>query len=166
MTDQRVTIEAEAFPLMVRLGPQLLLMQPVSRTAVHGLDEAYTEAAFDLTTDIQSTGTSIDARWQVLPDHTHVLLVLHGRAPKPFELAIRYTLSSPTERQAFLDIAQHADTGPVALFIYPDRHDVAQAATALQKPDLPLFTSLGIGVEEALHCRTLHRLGRHPRKPA
>ncbi|MFF3958452.1 hypothetical protein ACFYY1_35345 [Streptomyces sp. NPDC001890] len=59
-------------------------------------------------------------------------------------------------------MAEHADTGPVSLWIYPDKEDAARAAVALQKQDMPLFGSLGIGVESDLHCRTLHRLGRNP----
>lgn len=163
MSDQTVTIEAQAFPLTAYLGPQLMLMQPVARDAVEGLDEAYTEACLDLTTGIQSTGTTIDARWKVAPDHSHALLLLFGRAPKPFELAVRFTLETARERQFFVGVAEHADTGPVSLWIYPDKEDVARAAVALQKQDLPLFTSLGIGVESDLHCRTLHRLSREPR---
>lgn len=158
-----VITEAEAFPLTVRVGPELMLMQPVGRNVVEGLDEAYTEACLDFTSRIQSTGTTIDARWKVAPDHSHVLLLLRGRAPKPFELAVRFTLETVRERRFFVDVAEHADAGRVSLWIYPDKEDAARAALALQKQDLPLFGSLGIGVESDLHCRTLHRLGREPR---
>ncbi|MGZ2361720.1 hypothetical protein LRE75_34440 [Streptomyces sp. 372A] len=162
MSDQPVIIEAVAFPLAAYLGPQLMLMQPVARDVVEGLDEAYTEACLDLTSGIQSTGTSIDARWRVAPDHSHVLLLLYGRTPKPFELAVRFTLGTAREREFFVGVAEHADIGPVSLWIYPDKDDVARAAAALQKQDMPLFGSLGIGVESELHCRTLHRLVRKP----
>ncbi|WP_306340139.1 hypothetical protein [Streptomyces sp. AS13] len=161
----QTVIDAEAFPLTVAVGPELMLMQPVSRKAVEGLSEAYTEACLDFTSGIQSTGTTIDARWKVAPDHTHVLLLLHGRTPKPFELAVRFTLETTGERDRrfFVNVAQHADAGRVSLWIYPDKEDAARAAVALQKQDLALFGSLGIGVESDLHCRTLHRLGREPR---
>ncbi|MFE2103601.1 hypothetical protein [Streptomyces sp. NPDC059468] len=162
MTDQMVTIDAEAFPLTVRVGPELMLMQPVARDAVEGLDAAYTEASLDFTTGIQTTGTTIDARWKVTPDHRHVLLLLYGRTPARFELAVRYTPQTAQERQTFVDIATHADTGRVSLWIYPDKEDTARAAVALQKQDA-LFAHLGIGVESDLHCRTLHRLSRAPR---
>lgn len=56
-------------------------MQPVARDAVEGLDAAYTEASLDFTTGIQTTGTTIDARWNVTPDHEHILLLLYGRTP-------------------------------------------------------------------------------------
>ncbi|OEJ22173.1 hypothetical protein AR457_40600 [Streptomyces agglomeratus] len=59
-------------------------------------------------------------------------------------------------------MAEHADTGSVSLWIYPDKEDVARAAVALQKQDLTLFGCLGIGVEAELQCRTLHRLSRKP----
>ncbi|MFD5064503.1 hypothetical protein [Streptomyces sp. NPDC058394] len=164
MSDQMVTIEAEAFPLTSYLGPELMLMQPVARDAIEGLDEAYTEASLDFASGIQSTGTTIDARWRVTPEHRHVLLLLYGRAPKQFELAVRFTLETARERQAFVDVAAHADTGRVSLWIYPDKEDVARAAVALQKRDVSLFGALGIGVESDLHCRTLHRLSRAPRR--
>ncbi|MEU6846303.1 hypothetical protein ABZ930_30955 [Streptomyces sp. NPDC046716] len=160
MTDPMVLIDAEAFPLTVRVGPELMLMQPVARDAVTGLDAAYTEAALDFTTGIQATGTTIDARWKVAPDHQHVVLQLLGRAPVRFELGVRYALDTDRERQMFIDIA--ADAGRVSLWIYPDKEDVARAAVALQKGD-DLFGHLGVGVESDLHCRTLHRLGRSPR---
>lgn len=106
----QTVIEAEAFPLTVSVGPDLMLMQPVSRNAVEGLDEAYTEACLDFTSGIQTTGTTIDARWKVAPDHSHVLLLLHGRTPKPFELAVRFTLETTGERDRrfFVEVAQHA----------------------------------------------------------
>ncbi|MDX3434267.1 hypothetical protein PV664_36075 [Streptomyces sp. ME01-18a] len=159
----QTVIEAEAFPLTVVLGPELMLMQPVSRDAVEGLDEAYTEACLDFTSGIQSTGTTIDARWKVAPDHSDVLLLLRGRALEPFELAVRFMLKTARERRFFVEVAEHADAGRVSLWIYPDKEDAARAAVALQKQDLPLFGSLGIGVESDLQCRTLHRLGREPR---
>ncbi|MFD0032895.1 hypothetical protein ACFVJK_32425 [Streptomyces sp. NPDC127172] len=64
-----VTIDATAFPLFVELGPSMMLLQPVPRDAVPGLDEAYAEASLDGTAGIQSTGTTIDAHWRVAPDH-------------------------------------------------------------------------------------------------
>lgn len=161
-----VTIEAEAFPLTTYVWPELMLMQPVARDAVAGLDEAYTEASLDFAAGIQSTGTTIDARWRVTADHRQVLLLLYGRAPKRFELAVRFTLDTAKRRQTFVDVAAHADTGRVSLWIYPDKGDVARAAVALQKRDLSLFGALGIGVERELHCRTLRRLSREPRQTA
>jgi hypothetical protein len=163
MSDLMPTIDAEAFPLYVVHGPHLMVMVPVARDAVAGLDEAYTEASLDLTTGIQSTGTTIDARWKVTPDHQHVLLQLYGRAPQPFELAVRFTVKTDRQRQGFLDMATFGDTGRVSLWIYPDKEDTARAAVALQKKDVELFTCLGIGVEEDMPCRTLHRLARPPR---
>ncbi len=162
----QTVIDAEAFPLTVAVGPELMLMQPVSRHAVEGLDEAYTEACLDFTSGIQSTGTTIDARWKVAPDHRHVLLLLYGRAPRLFELAVRFTLETARERRFFVKVAEDADAGRVSLWIYPDKEDAARAAVALQKRDMPLFGSLGIGVESDLPCRTLHRLGREPRPAA
>ncbi|MFE0737485.1 MULTISPECIES: hypothetical protein [Streptomyces] len=162
MSDLMPTIDAEAFPLYVVNGPHLMVMVPVARDAVAGLDEAYTEASLDLTTGIQSTGTTIDARWKVMPNHRHVLLQLYGRAPKPFELAVRFEVQTDRERQGFLDMAAFGDTGRVSLWIYPDKEDAARAAVALQKRDAELFVCLGIGVEEDMPCRTLHRLARPP----
>lgn len=49
MSEQMVTIDAETFPLTVRGGTELMLMQPVARDAVAGLDEACTEASLDFT---------------------------------------------------------------------------------------------------------------------
>jgi hypothetical protein len=157
------TIDAEAFPLFTRLGPSLMLMLPVDRDAVPGLDEAYTEASLDSTTGIQDAGTTIDAHWKVEADHLHVLLVLKGRAPKPFQLAVRFPSGADDERQFFTGLAAHAETGPVSLSIYPDKEDVARAVKALADQDATLFASLGIGVESEMHCRTLLRLNRSPR---
>lgn len=166
MSDPKAMIDAEAFPLHVAVGPHLMLMVPVPRDAVEGLDEVYTEASLDYTTGIQSTGATIDARWKVTPDHQHVLLQLHGRAPQTFELAVRFEVKTTEERQSFLDIAAFADTGQVNLLIYPDKKDVARAALALQKNDSGLFAALGIGVEDDMPCRTLHRLARPPHTAA
>ncbi|PJM97969.1 hypothetical protein CG740_37980 [Streptomyces sp. CB01201] len=156
------TIDAEAFPLHVVGGPHLMVMVPVARDAVDGLDEAYTEASLDCT-GIQSTGTTIDARWNVTPDHQHVLLRLYGQAPQRFELTVRFELKTARQRQGFLDMAVFADTGRVSLWIYPDKEDAARAAVAVQKKDTGLFVALGISVEEDISCRTLHRLARPPR---
>ncbi|MCW8103006.1 hypothetical protein [Streptomyces tauricus] len=161
MTDQRAIIDAETFPLFVFHGPELLVMQPVARDAVEGLDEAYTEASLDCT-GVQSAGTTIDARWEVTPDRRQVLLLLFGRAPARFELTVRYTLRTARERQGFLTIATHADTGRVSLWIYPDKEDTARAAVALQDRDPNLFVHLGICVEDDLQCHP-HRLSHPPR---
>ncbi|MFB6984496.1 hypothetical protein [Streptomyces sp. NPDC056304] len=163
MPEEMTTIDAAAFPLTAVLGPHLMLMVPVDRFAVPGLDEAYTEAALDFTAGIQSTGTSIDARWKVAPDHRHVLLILNGRLPQSFQLAVRFTSTAPEERAFFTGIAEFADTGPVSLHIYPDKADVVRAAKAVQDQDTSLFVSLGIGVEPQIPCRTLLRLNRPPR---
>ncbi|MFC7933959.1 hypothetical protein [Streptomyces cinereoruber] len=166
MSDVMPTIDAEAFPLYVVSGTHLMVMVPVVRDAVAGLDEAYTEASLDLTTGIQSTGTSIDAQWKVTPDRRHVLLQLYGREPKPFELAVRFEMKTERVRQGFLTMAAFGDAGRVSLWIYPDKEDTARAAAAIQKKDVELFVCLGIGVEEEMQCRTLYRLARPPRPAA
>ena len=140
-----------------------MLMQPVDRNAVEGLDEAYTEACLDLTTGIQSTGTSIDARWKVAPGSQSCSApALWQDAQALRDGGFRFTLETAQEREFFVRVAEHADTGPVSLWIYPDKEDVARAAVALQKQDMALFSGPGIGVESDLHCRTLHRLVRKP----
>lgn len=163
MSDPVAAIDAEMFPLEVLLGPNLMVMVPVPRSSVEGLDEAYTEASLDFDGGIQSTGTTIDARWKVTPDHQVVLLQLFGRAPQRFELTVRFKLETARQRQGFLEMAAFADTGRVSLWIYPDKEDAARAAVAVQKQDLSLFGCLGIGVEQDMPCRTLHRLARPPR---
>ncbi|MEV8546953.1 hypothetical protein [Streptomyces sp. NPDC051572] len=159
MPNEMTMIEAEAFPLFAYLGPSLMLMVPVDRSAVPGLDEAYTEATLDATDGIQDTGVTIDAHWKVEPDHCHVLLVLNGRLPKPFRLGVRFTSSGEEERAFFVQVAEHP--GPVGLSIYPDKADVIRAAKALHDQD-ELFVSLGIGVNADLPSRTLLRLNRSP----
>ncbi|MFE0351818.1 hypothetical protein [Streptomyces griseoluteus] len=77
-------------PLYAMAGPHLMVMVPVPRDAVGGLGQAYTEASLDGTAHIQGTGTTIDARWKVTSDHDQVLLHLHGRAPRRFELTVRF----------------------------------------------------------------------------
>lgn len=170
MSDPIATIDAEAFPLYVLSGVpphmnHLMVMVPVPRDSVDGLDEAYTEASLD-TTGIQSTGTTIDARWEVTPHHRYVLLQLHGRAPQRFELTVRFELKTTRQRQGFLDMAAFADTGRVSLWIYPDKEDTARAAVAVQKKDMGLFVALGISVGIDMPCRTLHRLARPPHTTA
>ncbi|MCX5443792.1 MULTISPECIES: hypothetical protein [unclassified Streptomyces] len=163
-SDPDATIDATAFPLFVELGPSMMLLQPVPRDAVSGLDEAYTEASLDGTTGIQSTGTTIDAHWRVAPDHAQVLLVLKGRQPSTFDLSVRFGAQEPEEKEFFLGLAHHEETkGPVSLSIYPDKEGVVRAAAALQAGDADLFSSLGAGVESAMPCRTLKRLARQPR---
>ncbi|MEV7641327.1 hypothetical protein AB0O32_15420 [Streptomyces rubiginosohelvolus] len=128
----QTVIDAEAFPLTVSVGPELMLMQPVSRHAVEGLDEAYTEACLDFTSGIQSTGTTIDARWKVASDHRHVWLLLYGRTPRTFELAVRFTLETARERRFFVRVAEDADAGRVSLGIYPDKEDAARRGRAAE----------------------------------
>lgn len=166
MSDPVATIDAEMFPLEVLFKSHLMVMVPVPRNAVEGLDEAYTEASLDLDFDIQSTGVTIDGRWKVTPDHQVVLLQLFGRAPQRFELTVRFELETARQRQGFLEMAAFADTGRVSLWIYPDKEDTARAAVALQKKDMSLFCCLGISIERDIPCRTLHRLARPPRPTA
>ncbi len=148
----------------MRLGPQLMLLAPADRHAVPGLDGACTEDALDATTGIQDTGTTIDAHWKAGSDHQHVLLPLNGRRPKPFRLAVRFPGPQVEERGFFVQLAEHP--GPVGLSVYPGKADVVRAAEALQGQDVSLFSSLGIGVEAAMCCRTVLRLNRPPRQPS
>lgn len=164
MSQDIPVIEAPAFPLFsVAPTGEMTLLQPVPRTAAPELDEAYTNASFDSTSDsdhVPGTGVNIDAHWRVAADLSHVLLMLNGRTPRHFKLAVRFDATDARGHGFFLDMARHhQDSGPVALFIYPDKEDVVRAMAALQKGD-PLFTHLGIGVEGDLYCRPLLRLAR------
>ncbi|WP_136204150.1 hypothetical protein [Streptomyces sp. A0958] len=85
---------------------------------------------------------------------------------KPFELAVRFALGTAQEREFFVGVAEHADTGPVSLWIYPDKDDVARAAAALQKQDMPLFGSLGIGVESEGTAAPCTALSEGPAPPS
>ncbi|MDI3390640.1 hypothetical protein QIS99_31255 [Streptomyces sp. B-S-A8] len=161
MSDPTAVIDAEAFPLHVVGGPHLMVMVPVAGDAVEGLDEAYTEASLDVT-EFQTTGTTIDARWAVPSDRQQVLLHLKGRAPRRFDLTVRFELKTPRQRQGFLDMAAFDDRGRVSLWIYPDQEDTARAAVAMQKGDMELFVCLGISVEEDIPCRALRRLAQTP----
>ncbi|NGN63173.1 hypothetical protein G5C51_04525 [Streptomyces sp. A7024] len=157
-------VDAPAFPLFsITPTGEMILLQPVPRTAAPELDEAYTNAAFDSTSDtdhMPGTGVNIDVHWRVAADLSHVLLVLNGRTPRHFKLGVRLGATEDRERDFFLDMARHHQQGgPVVLFIYPDKEDVVRAMAALQKGD-PLFTHLGIGVESDVYCRPLLRLAR------
>jgi len=157
-------IDAEAFPLYVQVPDgSLMLLQPVAADAVEGLEEAYSEAVWDGEAALRSTGVHIDAHWRVAPDHSHVVLVLNGRIPRPFKLGVRYAVEDGRDRGFFLDLARH-DTGPVGIFIYRSKEDVVRAAASLNRVHEGdrLFFSLGIGVEPDLYCRPLLRLARTP----
>lgn len=152
------TIDAEAFPLHVLVPHQntLLLLQPVARDAVPELDETYADAALD----VHGGPVDIDAHWRVPKEANCVYLLLQGRNPRRFDLAVRFSVAEQRERDFFLELGQRS--GPVGLLIYPDKEMVVRASIALQESD-PAFVNLGIGVEMDMLCRPLLRLGRAPR---
>ncbi|MFD4535589.1 hypothetical protein ACFWNL_38915 [Kitasatospora sp. NPDC058397] len=96
-------IDAEAFPLHLAIpGGDVVLLQPVARTAHPGLEQAYSEAVFDDAPAVQSAaGVHLAAQWRVAPDRRHVVLILNGRSPRAFTLGVRFAVEDDREREFF-----------------------------------------------------------------
>ncbi|MER5615884.1 hypothetical protein [Streptomyces sp. NPDC002215] len=82
-------------------------------------------------------------------------------SPVPLGRLCRSGTVATTSRSRHLLAAVRISTSR-SLATYAKAVAERAAAVALQKQDVPLFGSLGIGVESDLHCRALHRLGRNP----